>query len=30
MADTKLKWHRVAGPDELPEGRVVTVTAGVS
>ncbi|HKE74633.1 MAG TPA: thiamine pyrophosphate-dependent enzyme [Acidimicrobiales bacterium] len=21
-------WHRVAGPDDLPEGRVMTVTAG--
>jgi thiamine pyrophosphate-dependent acetolactate synthase large subunit-like protein len=28
MADTTLQWHRVAGLDELPEGRVVTVTAG--
>lgn len=25
----KLQWHRVAGLDELPEGRVKTVTAGV-
>ena len=24
----ELVWHRVLGPDELPEGRVVTVTAG--
>ena len=24
-----LEWHRVAGLDELPEGRVTTVTAGV-
>jgi pyruvate oxidase len=30
MSDTesKLEWHRVAGNDELPEGRVTTVTAG--
>jgi thiamine pyrophosphate-dependent acetolactate synthase large subunit-like protein/nitrite reductase/ring-hydroxylating ferredoxin subunit len=27
MADTTLQWHRVAGRDELPEGRVLTVTA---
>ena len=26
---TNLDWHRVAAPDELPEGRVKTVTAGV-
>jgi thiamine pyrophosphate-dependent acetolactate synthase large subunit-like protein/nitrite reductase/ring-hydroxylating ferredoxin subunit len=26
--DTKLEWHRVADVDELPEGRVKTVTAG--
>ena len=25
----KLEWHRVAGLDELPEGRVKTVTAGI-
>ena len=24
----ELTWHRVAGPDELPEGRVMTATAG--
>ena len=24
----KNEWHRVAEPDELPEGRVKTVTAG--
>ena len=28
MASTELHWHRVAGPDELPEGRVTTVAAG--
>lgn len=31
MADTTapvLSWHRVIGPDELPEGRVKTVSAG--
>lgn len=31
MADTnsgKLSWHRVLGPEGLPEGRVTTVTAG--
>lgn len=28
MSD-KLEWHRVAGLDEVPEGRVKTVTAGV-
>ena len=28
MADQMLVWHRVAAPDELPEGRVKTVTAG--
>jgi thiamine pyrophosphate-dependent acetolactate synthase large subunit-like protein/nitrite reductase/ring-hydroxylating ferredoxin subunit len=28
MADTTLQWHRVTGLHELPEGRVVTVTAG--
>ncbi len=28
MADTTLQWHRVAGRDELPEGRVLTVIAG--
>jgi len=27
--DKKLEWHRVADIDELPEGRVKTVTAGV-
>jgi len=27
--DKKLEWHRVADVDELPEGRVKTVTAGV-
>ena len=26
--DVKLVWHRVAGTDDLPEGRVKTVTAG--
>ena len=26
MADVKLTWHKVAGKDELPEGRVQTVT----
>jgi nitrite reductase/ring-hydroxylating ferredoxin subunit len=25
---TDLRWHRVADPDELPEGRVKTVAAG--
>jgi len=32
MTDTHngaLRWHRVLGPDELPDGRVKTVTAGV-
>jgi thiamine pyrophosphate-dependent acetolactate synthase large subunit-like protein/nitrite reductase/ring-hydroxylating ferredoxin subunit len=29
MTDTNLEWHRVAGLDELPEGRVKTVTAGI-
>ena len=24
----KLTWHRVIGPDELPDGRVKTVSAG--
>jgi thiamine pyrophosphate-dependent acetolactate synthase large subunit-like protein len=28
MADPALTWHRVLGPDELPEGRVKTVAAG--
>lgn len=29
MSDAhEIVWHRVAGPDELPEGRVKTVTAG--
>ncbi len=29
MTDTKtLEWHRVAGTDELPDGRVKSVTAG--
>lgn len=28
MADPALNWHRVLGPDELPEGRVKTVAAG--
>ena len=27
--NNKLEWHRVADIDELPEGRVKTVTAGV-
>jgi len=27
--DKKLEWHRIADSDELPEGRVKTVTAGV-
>ncbi len=27
--DNKLEWHRVADIDELPDGRVKTVTAGV-
>jgi hypothetical protein len=26
--EIKLDWHRVADVDELPEGRVKTVTAG--
>ena len=26
--NTNLKWYRVLDPDELPEGRVKTVTAG--
>ena len=29
MANESLQWHRVAGVDDLPEGRVKTVTAGV-
>jgi thiamine pyrophosphate-dependent acetolactate synthase large subunit-like protein/nitrite reductase/ring-hydroxylating ferredoxin subunit len=29
MSDRNLEWHRVAGLDELPEGRVKTVTAGI-
>jgi thiamine pyrophosphate-dependent acetolactate synthase large subunit-like protein/nitrite reductase/ring-hydroxylating ferredoxin subunit len=29
MSKSKLEWHRVADLDELPEGRVKTVTAGV-
>ena len=31
MADkkTKLEWHRIADIDELPEGRVKTVTTGI-
>src|SRR5690349_5736308 len=29
MAAPALTWHRVLGPDELPDGRVKTVTAGV-
>ena len=28
MSDPQMKWYRVAGLDELPEGRVMTVTAG--
>ena len=28
MSKTELKWHKIAAPDELPEGRVKTVTAG--
>ncbi|MEZ5667241.1 MAG: thiamine pyrophosphate-binding protein [Alphaproteobacteria bacterium] len=28
MAEQALTWHRVAGPDELPEGRVKSATAG--
>jgi pyruvate oxidase len=28
VADPALTWHRVLGPDELPEGRVKTVAAG--
>ena len=28
MADQALTWHRVAEPDELPEGRVKSATAG--
>ena len=28
MAETKTQWFRVLAPDELPEGRVTTVTAG--
>jgi thiamine pyrophosphate-dependent acetolactate synthase large subunit-like protein/nitrite reductase/ring-hydroxylating ferredoxin subunit len=28
MAESALEWHRVAEVDELPEGRVKTVTAG--
>ena len=26
--ENKLAWHRVAGPEDVPEGRVKTVTAG--
>ncbi|MDJ0916281.1 MAG: thiamine pyrophosphate-binding protein [Woeseiaceae bacterium] len=29
MSEEKLQWHKVANVDELPEGRVKTVTAGV-
>jgi len=29
MADKNIEWHRIADIDELPEGRVKTVTAGV-
>jgi thiamine pyrophosphate-dependent acetolactate synthase large subunit-like protein/nitrite reductase/ring-hydroxylating ferredoxin subunit len=29
MTDSSLEWHRVAALDELPEGRVKTVTAGI-
>ena len=29
MSERKLAWYRVAGLDELPSGRVMTVTAGV-
>ncbi len=29
MGEQQLNWHRVAGLDELPSGRVKTVTAGV-
>ena len=28
--DTTLEWHKVAEKEELPEGRVTTVTAGVT
>lgn len=28
MSETKTQWFRVLGPDELPEGRVTTITAG--
>ena len=28
-AETERTWHKVAGLDELPEGRVKTVTCGV-
>ncbi len=28
MTDKELSWHRVADPDEVPPGRVTTVTAG--
>ncbi len=27
MSETKTQWFRVLAPDELPEGRVTTVTA---
>jgi len=27
-SSTKIKWYRVLGQDELPEGRVKTVVAG--
>ena len=29
IRDGALRWHRVLSPDELPDGRVKTVTAGV-
>jgi len=30
MTDTELTWHRVAHVDDLPDGRVMTVTAGTA
>jgi len=29
MENKRLEWHRIADIDELPEGRVKTVTAGI-
>ncbi len=28
ISDSNLEWHRVAGMEQLPEGRVITVTVG--